>query len=296
MLTERSICDEVELSSNPFAVSASELASRIGHPGLSVVDGSWYLPAQKRFARPEYEAGHIPGAVFFDHDTVVAADSDLPHSLPDAATFGNALSELGVSDLDTIVVYDGLGLFSAPRLWWMLRTFGARDVRILDGGFPAWREGGYPIETSVAPRRRGHFDARLDIAAVASLSDVQAIVSGVDDGQIVDARLAERFRGDVPEPRAGVRSGHMPGARSLPFTDLVRDGRLMDPDAIRAAFERAGVDLDRSIVTSCGSGVTAAVVTLALARLGVSDTRLYDGSWTEWGSLADTPVETGPAT
>lgn len=296
MLVPRCTSREVDLNSNPFSISAAELASHIGRPGVSVVDGSWYLPAQKRFARREYEAGHIPGAVFFDHDAVVDASSDLPHTLPDAATFGAALSDLGVSDKDTIVVYDGLGVFSAPRLWWLLRTFGARDVRILEGGFPTWSDGGYPVETTIAPRRAARFHAARDESAIATLDDVRAIVARQSDGQVVDARSTERFRGEAAEPRAGVRSGHMPTARSLPFTELVENGHLKNSEAIREAFEASGVDLSKPVVTSCGSGVTAAVLTLALAKLGKTDVRLYDGSWTEWGSREDTPVETGPAT
>lgn len=295
MVGPRCIFVEVALSANPFTISASELAEHVGRPGVSVIDASWYLPAQKRFAHAEFIAGHVPGAVFFDHDTVVDPTSDLPHTVPDATTFGAALSRLGVSDRDTIIVYDGLGLFSAARLWWLLRSFGARDVRVLDGGFPAWRAGGYPIETGETVARAAHFHAHLDSVAFASLEDVRGIVERGDDAQIVDARSAERFRGDVVEPRTGVRSGHMPGARSLPFTDLVREGRLADPDAIRDAFGASGVDLARPVVTSCGSGVTAAVLSLALARIGKTDVRLYDGSWTEWGSRDDTLVATGPA-
>lgn len=283
------------MSDNPFAITAEDLAPHVGRPGVSIVDASWYLPTQKRFARQEYDAAHIPGAVFFDQDRVVDSASDLPHTLPDATTFGRAMSELGVSDTDTIVVYDGLGLFSAARVWWMLRTFGASDVRVLDGGFPAWKAAGLPVEADIAPVRAARFDARLRTGSVASLDDVRAVIERAVTGQIVDARSTERFRGDAPEPRQGVRSGHMPGARSLPFSDLVEDGRLKEPEAIRGAFETAGVDLSQPIVTSCGSGVTAAVLTLALARLGKTDVRLYDGSWTEWGSRDDTPVQTGPA-
>ncbi|MFD2237848.1 3-mercaptopyruvate sulfurtransferase [Aureimonas populi] len=281
------------MSANPFLITARDLEGHLGRPGLSVVDASWYLPAQKRFARAEYEAGHIPGAVFFDQDEIVDRASPLPHTLPSAKEFGRAVGALGVSDTDTIVVYDGMGLFSAPRVWWLFRTFGAKDVRVLDGGLPAWNAAGLTLETDIPSPRPAHFEARLNESAVATFEQMRSLVGGTDT-QVVDARSAERFRGEAPEPREGVRAGHMPGAFSLPIAELQSEGRLKSPHEIEAAFAKAGVDPDKPVVTSCGSGVTAAVLTFALASTGRTDTRLYDGSWTEWGSASDTPVETGP--
>ncbi|WP_295806946.1 3-mercaptopyruvate sulfurtransferase [uncultured Nitratireductor sp.] len=275
-----------------FTVSPTWLEERLDEPGLSIVDASWYLPSQGRDAKAEYEAGHIPGAVFFDQDTVVDPDSQLPHALPDAATFQRHASAMGLSEADTIVVYDGPGLFSAPRVWWMFRAMGAQDVRILDGGLDGWRAEGRPLTnepTKIAP---SVFNAELDEARVADLDGVRRVI---EDGsaQIADARPTGRFTGAEPEPRAGMRSGHMPGARNVPASTLSRDGRLLPPEELRALFEKAGVDLNRPVVTSCGSGVTAAVITLALETVGHTDNRLYDGSWTEWGGREDTSVATG---
>ncbi|WP_279477963.1 3-mercaptopyruvate sulfurtransferase [Aureimonas sp. SK2] len=282
------------MSQNPFLISAEQLAAEIGHPGLSIVDASWYLPAQKRFGHAEYLVGHIPGAVFFDQDAVVDPTFDLPHTLPSAERFAEAAGALGLSETDTIVVYDGMGLFSAPRVWWMLRTFGAKDVRILDGGYPAWIAESRPVETGEPDVTPAEFHAVFDADAVASLDEMRAIV---DSGsrQIADARPAARFSAEAPEPRPGVRGGHMPGARSLPASDLSDGGRLKSPEELKRLFEEAGVDLDAPVVTSCGSGVTAATINFALASLHKSDVKLYDGSWTEWGSRPDTPVEGGPA-
>ena len=281
------------VSTNPYLISAAELDTSLGRPGLSVIDASWYLPAQKRFARAEFETAHVPGAVFFDQDAIVDPRSALPHALPSAADFAAAVGRLGVADTDTIVVYDGVGLFTAPRVWWMFRTFGAKDVRVLDGGFPAWREGGYDVEAGEPSPEPKPFHAALNGLAVSGLNDMRGLLRTAGR-QIIDARPGERFRGDVPEPREGVRAGHMPGAFSVPFTELAENGRLKSADDLRRVFASAGVDPDAPAVTSCGSGVTAAVVNLALATLGNRDATLYDGSWTEWGSAPDTPVETGP--
>lgn len=282
------------MTDNPHLISPAELAARLGESGLSIVDASWYLPAQNRDPKAEFEAGHVPGAVFLDQDAVVDPDSPLPHTLPSADLFGGALGALGVASDDVIVVYDGAGLFSAARGWWMLRVFGARKVRVLDGGLPAWREAGHPIETGRAEKAPARFDAVLDQSAVVLLPEMRGIVAE-RSAQIADARSGERFRAEAPEPRAGVRGGHMPGAHSLPMTELVEKGRLKPAQELEAAFARAGIDPAAEIVTSCGSGVTAAVINLALASTGRAEGRLYDGSWTEWGSAPDTPVETGPA-
>lgn len=280
------------MSQNPFLITPADLAEHLGRFGLSIVDASWYLPAQNRLGRPEFDAAHIPGAVFFDQDEIVDPDSNLPHTLPSPDVFAAAVGDLGVSETDTIVVYDGVGLFTAPRVWWLLRTFGAKDVRVLDGGFPAWREAGLPVETGTASPEAVTFAASFDRSAVASLDEVK---DAVMDGrpQIADARPVTRFAGEAPEPRAGVRAGHMPGAFNLPFLALSENGRLKSKADLRAAFAEAGIDPDAPVVTSCGSGVTAAVINLALESLGNRQSALYDGSWTEWGSAANTPVETG---
>lgn len=275
---------------NRFTVSPDWLEERLGKPGLSIVDGSWYLPAQARDARAEYDAAHIPGAHFFDHDASVEPGSTLPHALPRPATFARIAGAMGIAETDTIVVYDGPGLFSAPRVWWMFRIMGARDVFVLEGGFDRWKASGRPVTaepTKVAPCV---FDVTYDADRVASLDDMRAIVENATS-QIADARPPGRFAATEPEPRPGLRGGHMPGAANLPIGLLSADGALLPPDQLRARFAAAGIDLAKPVVTTCGSGVSAAVITLALETLGHGKNRLYDGSWTEWGGRDDTPVE-----
>lgn len=276
---------------SPFTVSPDWLEERLGRPGLSVLDASWYLPAQGRDARAEYDAAHIPGAVFFDHDLVVEPGTGLPHSLPNPKLFAQHAGSMGIAADDTVVVYDGPGLFSAPRAWWMFRTMGAKTILVLDGGFDRWKAAGRP--TTAAPTKIAPclFEARFAAERLAVLDDVRAAPAG--GVQVVDARPAGRFSGAEPEPRAGMRSGHMPGARNLPFGDLAKDGALLPPGELRAKLAEAGIDLARPVVTTCGSGVTAAVINLALETLGHHDNRLYDGSWSEWGGRADTAVATG---
>jgi thiosulfate/3-mercaptopyruvate sulfurtransferase len=278
----------------PF-VKTDWLKARLDAPDLIVLDASWYLPAQGRDAAAEFLAGHIPGAIRFDIDAMSDEGSRLPHMLPRPEVFASRMRALGIGDGMGIVVYDGMGLFSAPRVWWMLRTYGVRDVAILEGGFPAWIASGGPVGEGEGRRRdRRHFTARLDNGAVADAGDIaRALETG--SAQVVDARSAPRFRGEEAEPRAGVRPGHMPGARNLHYGALQIDGKLKDEAALRAAFAAAGVDLDRPVITTCGSGVTAAVVSLALETLGRPARALYDGSWSEWGSDPNRPVATGPA-
>lgn len=277
---------------SPFVVSADWLMERLGKPGLSIIDGSWYLPTQNRDARAEYQAAHIPGAVFFDQDAVVSPDSPLPHTLPSPGLFAQFASSMGVDEKDTIVVYDGPGFFSAPRVWWMFRLMGAKDVYVLDGGFDRWKAEGRPVTAETTKIASCFFEVDCDPSRVVSFEEMRRIVDG-KTAQIADARPAGRFAGTDPEPRPGVRGGHMPGARNVPATSLSRDGSLLPVPELRAALEAAGLDLTKPVVTSCGSGVTAAVVSLALESVGHAEHRLYDGSWSEWGGRSDTPVVTG---
>lgn len=274
-------------------VSAQWLAERLGTPGLVIVDGSWYLPALNRNPQKEYLEGHIPGAVFFDLDAISSHATDLPHMMPEPPEFASAMRKLGISDGATIIVYDGLGLFSAPRVWWMLKAFGARDVHVLDGGLPAWKAENRPLEDGEVIRAPSHFTARLDHSVLASLSDVQRALAA--DAQVLDARPAERFRGEVAEPRPGLRMGHIPGSKSLPFSLLLDNGRMKTPEQLKAVFEQAGIVADKPIITSCGSGVSAAIITLALTVAGQRAGALYDGSWAEWGKPDGPAIATGRA-
>lgn len=275
-----------------WLVSTDWLARHLRDRNLAVVDGSYFLPTVNRDAHAEYRAGHIPGAVFFDIDAVSDHSTELPHMLPGPAQFGEAVGTLGIGDGDTVVVYDSAGLYSAARVWWTFRIFGATKVFVLDGGLPKWKAENRPLEPGDAKRTPKKFTAEMNVGAVAMLDDVRmALVD--DSAQIVDARSPDRFAGKEPEPRPGLRSGHMPRALNLPYSKLIEDGRLVSRERIQAAFKDAGIDLERPIITTCGSGVTAAILTLALESIGKEPKRLYDGSWSEWGSRPDLPVERG---
>lgn len=274
-----------------FVVSADWLEERLDAPGLSIVDASWYLPAQGRDARAEYEAAHIPRAVFFDHDLVVDANSDLPHTIPHPRTFERFASSMGISAEVTIIVYDGPGLFSAPRVWWLFRVMGARNVFILDGGFDHWKAEGRPVTNKPTQVAGSAFISRFNEEKVVYLDEMRRLVH--NGAQIADARSPARFFAREPEPRSGLRGGHMPGAHNVPAGTLAENGRLLPLDRLRETLMAAGLDLAQPTITSCGSGITAAVIALALESLGAEGTRLYDGSWTEWGGQPDTPVVTG---
>lgn len=280
---------------SPFVVSFDWLANSLGQPGIRIVDASWYLPAQNRDAAAEYAVSRIPGAVFFDQDQIVDPASDLPHTIPSPADFASAVGKLGLAETDTIVVYDGPGMFTAPRVWWLLRSFGAANTYVLDGGFDSWKEDGLPTETSVAADPASvSFTPNFNAAAVTSFYGLRAIVDA-RTSQIADARGPGRFTGTEPEPREGMRSGHMPGARNVPFSTLSEGGKIKPLNELRQILESSGLDLDKPVVTTCGSGVTAAVINLALQSIGHQNNTLYDGSWSQWGGRDDTPIETGEA-
>jgi thiosulfate/3-mercaptopyruvate sulfurtransferase len=280
----------------PSLVPTAWLAERLGRAELRALDASWYLPVSGRDARAEYRAAHIPGALFFDLDAASDQSSPLPHMLPSENEFTERMSALGLNDADDIVVYDGSGVnLSAARAWWMFRIFGHDRVALLDGGIRKWREEGRPVESGERTMDRGTFRARLQPGRI---QDLLTVRRSLDTGaaQVVDARSAGRFSGSEPEPRQGLRGGHIPGSVNVPHQQLVRpDGTILPLPELRRRIEAAGVDLARPIVATCGSGVSACAVIYALHLLGNDDVALYDGSWTEWAGRSDTPVATGDA-
>jgi thiosulfate/3-mercaptopyruvate sulfurtransferase len=277
-------------------VSTEWLAEHSSAPDITIVDASWHLPPTGRDGYGEYLEQHIPGALYFDIDDLSDTDSDLPHMLPSPEKFASRMRKLGIGDGKRIVAYDTVGLFSAARAWWMFKIMGHDDVVLLDGGMKKWQAENRPLEDGPPPpRQERHFTARLQTMMVRDRSGVQR-ASTSNTPQIVDARAADRFSGDAPEPRPGLRSGHIPGSRNLPFTQLLNhDGTMKSTDDIAAAFSNAGIDMSAPIITSCGSGVTAAVLTFGLTLLGHRNHALYDGSWSEWGADETCEVETGAA-
>lgn len=276
-------------------VSTEWLAQHLNDPDLRVLDASWYMPAMKRDARADYAAGHIPGARYFDIDDVSDARSDLPHMAPPPEKFMSRLRAMGVGDGHQVVVYDGLGMFSAPRVWWLFKLMGKDDIAVLDGGFAKWQAEGRAVEDMDPIVRDRHMTVRRQAHLVRDVTQVSAAAK-LKNTEVIDARSPARFTGAAPEPREGLRAGHIPGSKNVHYQDLLaEDGTLKDNDSLRAVFEGAGVDLSKPAITTCGSGVTAAILSLAMERIGKTDHSLYDGSWAEWGAFAPLPVATGPA-
>ena len=274
-------------------VSTDWLAAHLEDPDLRVLDASYYLPGAGRDAKAEYAEGHIPGARFFDIDEIADARSALPHMAAPVEKFMSRMRAMGVGDGHQVVVYDGAGIFSAARVWWNFRLMGKTDVAVLDGGLPKWRAEGREIEDMAPIIRDRHITVQRQAHLVKDVTQV-ASASKLGDWQIVDARSPGRFRGEEPEPRAGMRAGHIPGSKNVHYASLLNaDGTMKGLDALRQVFEAAGVDIGKRTITTCGSGVTAAIVMLALHRLGNMDVSLYDGSWSEWGQFEQLKVETG---
>ena len=274
-------------------IETEELARELHAPDLVILDASWHMPAEGRNARAEYLAEHIPGALFFDIDEIADTKSHLPHMLPPPEKFSSRMRSMGIGDGSRIVVYDSAGLFSAARVWWTFRVMGVQDISVLNGGLPKWKREGHALESGEPTARTArHFTARRNADLVRDLSDMKSLIKD-RTAEIVDARAAERFAGKAPESRAGLRSGHIPGAHNLPFAKLIaKDGTLKPAPEVERLFEEAGVDLSKPVVASCGSGITASVLALALAEIGHRRTSVYDGSWSEWGADQNLPIET----
>ncbi len=276
-------------------VTPAWLADRLDDPSIIPVEASFYLPDEGKDADALFREGHIPGSVRFDVDAVADRSVDLPHMLPDAATFGRMVGALGIGDAATVVIYDSTDLLGGARAWWMFKHYGSADVRLLEGGFRGWVSNGLAVERGTSTRRPAAFRSTFEGRGVV---DAEAVREASWSGavQIVDARAAARFAGSVSEPRPGLRAGHIPGSRNLPWRNLVdAEGRLREPEALAKAFLDAGVDIEKPMITTCGSGVSAAVLLLALDQLGRPMSDLYDGSWSQWGGRPDLPIEVGPA-
>jgi len=276
-------------------VSTEWLHAHLKDPDLRILDGSYYLPQMGRDPRAEYDAAHIPNARFFDIDDVADHGSDLPHMVPPVEKFMSRMRAMGVGDGHQVVVYDGMGLFSAARVWWLFKLMGQNNIAVLDGGLPKWQAEGRPVEDLPPVIRDRHMTVRRQNQMVKDVTQVSA-ASKLGDYEIIDARSPGRFRGEEPEPRAGLRPGHIPGSKNVCFKDLLNaDQTMKNPVEIRQIFEAAGVDFNKPAITTCGSGVTAAVLSLGLERIGKTDHSLYDGSWSEWGMFPTVPVATGDA-
>jgi len=274
-------------------VSTDWLAQHLKDPDLRIIDASWHMPATGRDAKSEYARAHIPGARFFDIDEIADHRSDLPHMAPPVEKFISRMRAMGIGDGHQVVVYDSTGLFSAARVWWTFRLMGKMDVAVLDGGLPKWQAEGREIEDMPPIARDRHITVQRQSGMVKDVTQV-AQASKLAQTEIIDARAAPRFKGEVAEPRAGLRSGHIPNSKNLPFANLLNDNATMkSPPALKAAFKAAGVDLSKPVITTCGSGVTAAILSLGLERIGHRDHALYDGSWSEWGMFDDLPIAKG---
>jgi thiosulfate/3-mercaptopyruvate sulfurtransferase len=282
------------LQTKTWLTETDELARELDAPDIVIIDASWHMPDEGKDAHAEYVAEHIPGAIFFDIDEIADTKSSLPHMLPPPEKFSSRMRSMGIGDGSRIVIYDSAGLFSAARVWWTFRVMGVDDVSVLDGGLPKWKAEGRPIESGQPiGRTTRHFTARRNLDLVRDVSDIKALLKD-KSAEIVDARAPERFAGKTPEPRPGLRSGHIPGAHNLPYGKLLNpDGTLKSASDLERLFAEAGVDLSKPVVASCGSGVTASVLALALAQIGHRRAAVYDGSWSEWGADQSLPIETG---
>ena len=282
------------MQTKTWLTETDELARELDAPDLVIIDASWHMPAENRNAYEEYLAEHIPGAIFFDIDEIADTKSGLPHMLPPPEKFSSRMRSMGIGDGSRIVVYDSAGLFSAARVWWTFRVMGVDDVSVLNGGLPKWKREDRPLESG-PPRSRTarHFTARRNLDLVRDVSDIKALLKD-RSAEIVDARAADRFAGKAPEPRPGLRSGHIPGSHNLPYAKLLnKDGTFKTGPEIERLFEEAGVDLTKPVVATCGSGITASVLALGLAEIGHRKAAVYDGSWSEWGADQNLPIETG---